>query len=371
MATLGPLLRAVALVGLLLPVAGVGVPGGPAGASVPRPAPEVAVPQRPMFLVARRNMGDPRFRETVLFLVKHNGEGTLGLVVNRPTQLLLSQVVPDLKSVEGTRHQVFVGGPVNPDLLLYLARSHKGLPETEAVAEGLYFGVARETLEALLASGTPTRDLRVYVGYAGWAPGQLEAELTRGDWFLVPADIDRIFAQDPEALWRKLIEEQEPPGNLVDNAGRTPSSGAAGEEPRHPSGERVAILESANIQSASLSHWESQPMVYSVKEIGPNELAAWLEQNPSAVRVVDVREPREYYGGTIPGAELMPLRTVPVRLSEIERDRPVVFICRSGARSGQACAFLDSYGYDNVYNLRGGVISWVQSGFGHTLPATA
>jgi rhodanese-related sulfurtransferase len=112
-------------------------------------------------------------------------------------------------------------------------------------------------------------------------------------------------------------------------------------------------------------------MFYSVEEIDAPALAAWLEQKPESVKVIDVRQPREYYGGTVPGAELIPLATLPVRMAEIDRRRPVVFICRTGARSGQACAFLKSYGYENVYNLRGGMVSWVQSGLAHDLPQTA
>ena len=171
----------------------------------------------PMFLVARRSMGDPRFAQTVLLLVKHGTEGTLGLVINRPTQLLLSQVAPDLKGVGGTKHVVFLGGPVNPEVILYLVRSRSAPEDGEKVLDDVYFGVTREPLEGLLSGGTPASALRVYAGYAGWGPGQLEAEMARGDWLLVPADASRVFAKDPDHLWRDLIEEREPAGNLVHN----------------------------------------------------------------------------------------------------------------------------------------------------------
>jgi len=100
-----------------------------------------------------------------------------------------------------------------------------------------------------------------------------------------------------------------------------------------------------------------------VKEIDAKELAAWIEDASKDFRIIDVREPMEIAQGSIPGAEPMPMSTLGNRLAEIGQDKEVVFICRSGARSGQVCAYLAQNGYDKVYNLRGGVIGWAQSGF--------
>lgn len=108
-----------------------------------------------------------------------------------------------------------------------------------------------------------------------------------------------------------------------------------------------------------------------IKEIGAHDLARWLEEAGEKVRVIDVRQPGEYLAGTVPGAELMPLVSVPVRTHDIERDRPIVMVCRSGARSAQACAFLANRGHDNVYNLRGGMIAWMGAGLAHTMPQAA
>ena len=101
-----------------------------------------------------------------------------------------------------------------------------------------------------------------------------------------------------------------------------------------------------------------------VKEIDAPELARWMEDEGKEFRMIDVREPMELMQGTIPGAEAMPLSTLGNRLHEIDKERTVVFICRSGARSGQVCAYLAQNGYANTVNLRGGVIGWAQSGFG-------
>ncbi len=100
-----------------------------------------------------------------------------------------------------------------------------------------------------------------------------------------------------------------------------------------------------------------------VKEIDAKELAAWMEDKSREFRIIDVREQMEIAQGSIPGAEPMPMSALSSRIGEIGQDKDVVFICRSGARSGQVVAYLAQNGYENVYNLRGGVMGWAQNGF--------
>ena len=100
-----------------------------------------------------------------------------------------------------------------------------------------------------------------------------------------------------------------------------------------------------------------------IKEVDSPTLVSKMEENDDLV-IIDVREMHEISRGTIQGATPMPMATVPVRL----KDKEVVFICRSGARSGQVCMFLGQHGYDNVINLRGGMIGWVRSGYEPVLP---
>lgn len=99
-----------------------------------------------------------------------------------------------------------------------------------------------------------------------------------------------------------------------------------------------------------------------IKEIEAPELAKWLDEQGEKLRVIDVRQMPEIAGGTVPGAEAVPLHTLPLKISELGREEKLVFICRSGARSAQACMFLAQQGYDNVYNLRGGMMAWAQTG---------
>lgn len=108
-------------------------------------------------------------------------------------------------------------------------------------------------------------------------------------------------------------------------------------------------------------------MHWNIKEIEAPELASRLAAGDD-LRVIDVREMREIGAGTIPGAEAMPMASIPVRMNELERDKDIVFICRSGARSAQVCMFLQQQGFDNVINLRHGIMGWAGSGQQISLP---
>lgn len=102
-------------------------------------------------------------------------------------------------------------------------------------------------------------------------------------------------------------------------------------------------------------------MFGSVKEVDAPELAGWVDDASHALRVIDVREMPEIMQGTMPGAEPLPLAALPLHLDKFKLDEKLVIICRSGARSAQACMFFQQRGYDNVYNLRGGMISWAHN----------
>lgn len=109
-------------------------------------------------------------------------------------------------------------------------------------------------------------------------------------------------------------------------------------------------------------------MFLNIKEIEVAELSTQLQQAAKQFRVVDVRQPTEMAQGMIPGAEMVPMHTIPLRMNEFSKDETLVLVCRSGARSAQACMFLQQQGYDNVYNLRGGMIAWSGSGQQMMLP---
>lgn len=112
-------------------------------------------------------------------------------------------------------------------------------------------------------------------------------------------------------------------------------------------------------------------MYLSINEVDAAQLAQWLEGQNDIIQVVDVREIREIVTGTIPNALAVPLATLPMRLKELNREQTLVIICRSGARSAQACMFLQQQGFDDVHNLRGGVLAWSQNSLPIVRPEVA
>jgi len=103
-------------------------------------------------------------------------------------------------------------------------------------------------------------------------------------------------------------------------------------------------------------------MYFNINEIEAAELADWVVERGAQFEIIDVREINEINAGTIPDALAMPLASLPLRLSELDKDKTLVFICRSGARSAQACAFVQNNGFENVHNLRGGMFAWANAG---------
>lgn len=158
-------------------------------------------PEVGRFLVARDGMPDPRFRQSVILLVQHDGEGSGGLVINRPSRLTLQDLFASEPDFAGLQGHLYYGGPVAPKTLLVLAKTAGDLPErSESVIDELYV----TGIEQLNAEQPKPAEYRVYTGYAGWGPGQLAAEMARGDWQVLPADVETVFAEEMTSLWRTL-----------------------------------------------------------------------------------------------------------------------------------------------------------------------
>jgi putative transcriptional regulator len=176
---------------------------------LPAPAPG-------LFLVASRNLGDPHFSRTVIYLVAHGDDGSLGLVVNRPSNIRLADAVSDVEHEAGDAHAIYYGGPVKYSILTMLMRSVKDNPLVQLVADDVYFSHDRRVLDRLLAERKPADALRFYMGHAGWVAGQLQQEIEHGDWYVADADPAAIFSSRPESLWTRLIEKLDPGGLYVE-----------------------------------------------------------------------------------------------------------------------------------------------------------
>lgn len=158
-----------------------------------------------IFLVAKRDMLDPNFRESVA-LVRPIPNGAIGVIVNRPTDISLGKLFPDNPVLEASHDNVYVGGPVYPLSLVFMFRSDEQPKQTLRMLGDVYLSFSLGLLEELLTRPQPPRHLRVYAGHSSWGQGQLQFEIKRGSWYVVPADASVIFEMEPKKIWPELIK---------------------------------------------------------------------------------------------------------------------------------------------------------------------
>lgn len=154
-----------------------------------------------LMLTARAGLPDPNFNGSTVLVTNRIARGPFGIIVNRPTRLTLSQLFPDWTNIAHGDRKVHFGGPVDATSILFLFRS--AIPREHAVeiVAGVYLGRDLDLLRTLLERNDARETVRVFIGYAGWEPDQLESEIARGDWTLAPASITAIFEAKPAHPW--------------------------------------------------------------------------------------------------------------------------------------------------------------------------
>lgn len=180
----------------------------PAGVAVP----QHSEPAPGMFLVAQRGLHDHYFGQTVILLLQHGANGSLGLIINRKFNLQLSDAVKDIDKVEAGKHALFFGGPLGTHRVFMLMRHGDATDQTHQIATDIYFSAHRDVLEQMLERKTPDSELRLFLGHSSWSAGQLAGELMRGSWHLAEGDSEAVFDAAGNGLWRQLIETLEPVG---------------------------------------------------------------------------------------------------------------------------------------------------------------
>lgn len=154
-------------------------------------------------LVSRKDMPDPNFRDTVVLVTRVDG-ATIGLILNRPTRVPVASIFDELRKNALPGEKLHFGGPVTPEFVTFLYKPLVAPQDAARVAEGTYLASDPELLEGILTGEVKVEALRVFAGYAGWAPGQLENEVSRGDWHVLPADVKAIFEKNPSKLWPEM-----------------------------------------------------------------------------------------------------------------------------------------------------------------------
>jgi putative transcriptional regulator len=181
--------------------------------AIPSPTRGAAVAAEPaslvgQFLVATDELKDPRFTRTVVYMVQHDAGGAMGLIVNRPMgEVSLADLLEGLgldgKGVNG-EILVHYGGPVEPGRGSVLHTAEYKIDGTQVVKDGIAVTSQPEILRAI-ATGTGPRKSLFVLGYAGWAPGQLEGEIKAGAWEIVPADEALVFDNNYEKKWERAM----------------------------------------------------------------------------------------------------------------------------------------------------------------------
>jgi putative transcriptional regulator len=143
------------------------------------------------------------FARTVVLICQHDAEGAFGLVINRTTDKKFSEVISTELPESLKDEPLFLGGPVQPTAMSFL-HGEAYLPEANVIS-GLNLGHSLDELVELGGGYSPTRKLKTFAGYAGWAPGQLESEMKRKAWITHPATLDLVFDPEPEKLWKKIL----------------------------------------------------------------------------------------------------------------------------------------------------------------------
>ena len=161
------------------------------------------------FLIADRKLKDPRFLETVILLIHHDADGTVGLIVNLPTTIKLSDLVPEIKEQPGKEHFTYIGGPVGMNQVLLLLRSRNKPEGCQWIFEDVYVSASRSVLEQLIKKPSGETTFRAYAGYAGWGAGQLEREVLQGAWQIAGADAEAIFKKPSSEIWKDLNREED------------------------------------------------------------------------------------------------------------------------------------------------------------------
>jgi len=168
------------------------------------PASAVETDAPAVFLVAKPELQDPNFAQSVVLVVFPKEGGPVGVIINRPTKLSLKEGFPEQPQLKDRSDALYFGGPVKTNGLMFLFRG--GCPGDNAfpVIDDLYLSGDGELLHRLLAQkAIPVQ--RFFLGYAGWSGPQLEHEIALGAWFVIEADLDTVIRADPKTLWRDLI----------------------------------------------------------------------------------------------------------------------------------------------------------------------
>jgi putative transcriptional regulator len=158
-------------------------------------------PLNAILIVARDGLPDPSFAHSIVLVMNNLAPGPVGIIINRPMPIPVSRLFPDMERLARVRDKLYFGGPVDFESVWFLFRAATPPEHAIQACDGVYLSADRELLLQLLGRNKPMDKLRIFMGHAGWAPGQLEAEIVRHDWTSKRADMEAIFSGKSEYPW--------------------------------------------------------------------------------------------------------------------------------------------------------------------------
>jgi putative transcriptional regulator len=157
-------------------------------------------------LVASTVLTDPNYSETVLLVVHHGTDGSLAVALNRPTWVVPEEAFPEVPDLNSYGERLFFGGPMSPNQLLIVFESDDSLVDnSRPLLDGLFVTVDLAVLDQLEPPILPDAPrVRLFAGHAAWNPGQIEAEISAGNWRVLPGATSRVFDASPDDLWQRM-----------------------------------------------------------------------------------------------------------------------------------------------------------------------
>ena len=156
-------------------------------------------------LISEPFLQDIHFSRSIIYLVEHSEEGTIGLVINKKTDVLFSEIDEDFSS---SLIPVHLGGPVDEDNLYYIHRAGNMVPNSVQIADDVYFGGDWSAIQDLIIEGILNQqNMKICLGYSGWTPLQLEEEIERKSWIVSDITPDTLFEYPESELWRHLVQK--------------------------------------------------------------------------------------------------------------------------------------------------------------------
>jgi putative transcriptional regulator len=166
----------------------------------------VAALKRGVLLYAMPDLPDPNFAETVVLLLEHGSDGSLGVVLNQPTARSVDEALDVKTGTSGIDLKVFWGGPVQPEAVLSLVQTVRPGPKARTILGDIQLTSDPADIKHVLGEPGGRLRVRIFSGYAGWGRGQLAAEVRAGSWTSEPADAATVFSTEPSRMWQKVYE---------------------------------------------------------------------------------------------------------------------------------------------------------------------